>query len=238
MLKHRLVFGLLMTVAFVGLMLVDGWLDGSITSSVLDDKPVQGTLLCILVALLIIPAQFELRTLSAAKNMKIFIPVAVTSSILFATTWYWPQLIAISPAKYLALVLAFTLFALFLYQHFNFGNSGVIANCGANYFAIIYTGLLAAFIPAIRIEFGLWALLMFIFVIKSSDIGAYTAGKLFGKHKFSPKISPAKTWEGMAGAVIFAVVVSMLFAQNFDIMPWPFAVAFQCARLWWNIRRS
>ena len=67
---------------------------------------------------------------------------------------------------------------------------------------------------------------MFVFVIKSSDIGAYTAGRLFGKHKFSPKISPAKTWEGMAGAVILASVVSVLFAQNFDIMPWSFAVVF------------
>ena len=39
-----------------------------------------------------------------------------------------------------------------------------------------------------------WPLLMFIFVIKTADIGAYTFGMLFGKHKFSPKISPGKTW--------------------------------------------
>jgi phosphatidate cytidylyltransferase len=43
-------------------------------------------------------------------------------------------------------------------------------------------------------------------------------GRLFGKHKFSPVLSPKKTWEGMAGAVIFASVVSSIFALTSDIM--------------------
>jgi phosphatidate cytidylyltransferase len=71
---------------------------------------------------------------------------------------------------------------------------------------------------AIRIEFGLWPLLMFVFVVKSADIGAYSFGTLFGKHKFSPNISPGKTWEGMAGAVAAAVIVAIGFARSFDIM--------------------
>ncbi|MCX5635992.1 MAG: phosphatidate cytidylyltransferase, partial [Planctomycetota bacterium] len=74
------------------------------------------------------------------------------------------------------------------------------------------------FVPAIRIKFGLWAILMFIFVVKCADIGAYTIGSVFGKHKFSPKISPGKTWEGMAGAVLFATIVAILFAVVFGIM--------------------
>jgi phosphatidate cytidylyltransferase len=67
---------------------------------------------------------------------------------------------------------------------------------------------------------------MFVFVVKSADIGAYTVGMLFGKHKFSPKISPGKTWEGMAGAVVLAVIVAFFFAAVFDIMVWPLAVVF------------
>jgi phosphatidate cytidylyltransferase len=67
---------------------------------------------------------------------------------------------------------------------------------------------------------------MFIFTIKSSDIGAYTLGRLFGRHKFSPKISPSKTWEGIAGAVIFAAIVAVIFSKCCGIMSWWSAVIF------------
>ena len=101
-----------------------------------------------------------------------------------------------------------------------------MVNCGVNYFSIIYLGLLSAFCIGIRIDFGLWPLLMFVFVVKSSDIGAYTFGKLFGSHKFSPKISPGKTWEGMAGAVAVAIIVAIAFAAACDIMTWWLAAIF------------
>lgn len=43
-----------------------------------------------------------------------------------------------------------------------------------------------------------------------SDIGGYVAGVLFGKHPMAPKISPKKSWEGLAGSVIFGVVGGVL----------------------------
>jgi hypothetical protein len=67
-----------MTLLFTAVVVFDGRLDGSLTS-LAEDKPVQGTILCILVVLLIIPAQFELSKLAAAKNLKIFLPVSVTA---------------------------------------------------------------------------------------------------------------------------------------------------------------
>jgi len=226
MLKHRLLFGTLMTVIFAGLIILDGWLDGSITACQADDKPLQGTLLCILISVLIIPAQFELSRLFAAKNLKLFAPVSIAASILLAACCYWPGLVGVSVAIYLPLVCVFMFLALLLYQYASFGFSGVVANCGANCFSILYLGLFSAFVLAVRIDFGPWPLLMFVFVVKSADIGAYATGTLFGKHKFSPRISPGKTWEGMAGAVVVAVIVAILFAAVFDIMNWLLAVIF------------
>ncbi len=81
-------------------------------------------------------------------------------------------------------------------------------------------------IYAVWDEFGVWPLLMFVFVVKCADIGAYTTGSLFGKHRFSPKISPGKTWEGIAGAVLFAMIIAVLFAVIFGIMVWPLALLF------------
>ena len=226
MLNRRLLFGTLMTVFFTVVVILDGWLDGSLTESAIDDKSVQGTILCILVALLAIPAQLEFSRLAAAKKLKIFTPFSIVASILFATAWYWTQMFEVSLGIYVVFLSVFTVFGLFLYQYFCYGTSSVIANCGVNFFSIIYLGLLSAFVPAVRIDFGLWALLMFVFVVKSSDIGAYTIGKLFGRHKFSPLISPGKTWEGMAGALIFGVIVSVLFNSFIDIIAWWNAVIF------------
>jgi phosphatidate cytidylyltransferase len=110
--------------------------------------------------------------------------------------------------------------ACFLYQHLRYGIPGVLANCSAACFSILYLGLLGAFVPAVCTDFGPRQLLMLIFVVKCSDIGAYTFGSLFGKHKFSPVISPKKTWEGMFGAVIAAVLVAVAFAVFCDIMAW------------------
>jgi len=217
-----------MTIFFTAVVIFDGWLDGSLTASAADDRAVQGTLLCILIALLIIPAQFELSKLAAAKNLRIFTPISIIASILFAGSWYWPQLIEVPPKIYLFFLSTFVLLALLLYQYIRYGTSGVFADCGANYFSIVYLGVLSGFVLAIRVDFGLWPLLMFVFVVKSSDIGAYAIGAPFGRYKFSPKISPAKTWEGMGGAVATAMIVAVLFAVSCDIitMAWWLAAIF------------
>jgi phosphatidate cytidylyltransferase len=220
MLKHRLFFGTLMTALFIAVVILDGWLDGSLTASAADDKAVEGTILCILIAAVIIPGQFELAKLAAAKGLKIFAPVSIIASILFALSWYWPQLLDTSPKIYLPLLAVFSWMALLLYQYIHYGTTAVLANCGANYFSIIYLGLLSAFCIAIRIDFGPWPLLMFVLVVKSADIGAYAIGMLFGRHKFSPKVSPGKTWEGMAGAVAVAMIVAICFGAGCDIMVW------------------
>jgi phosphatidate cytidylyltransferase len=215
-----------MTVFFTGLVILDGWLDGSIAAGRAGNNPVQGTLLCVLISVLILPAQFEMSRLLASKNLKLFVPISVAASILLASCWYLSGLVGVSPELYLVLVCSLMFLALLLCQYVSFGLSGVVANCGANCFSILYLGLFSAFVLAVRIDFGPWPLLMFVFVVKSADIGAYAAGGLLGKHKFSPKISPRKTWEGMAGAVVVAVIVAILFAVAFDIMTWPLAVIF------------
>lgn len=215
-----------MTALFSAVVIVDGWLDGSLTTTPADDKAVQGTAFCAIVALLAIPAQIELSRLAAPKGLKMFLPVSIIASILFATARYWPQFADFPLETYLVFLAASVFLALVLYQYLSCGTSSVLANCGANYFSIVYLGLLSGFCVAIRIEFGLWHLLMFVFVVKSADIGAYAIGKLFGKHRFSPRISPGKTWEGMGGAVAAAVLVAIGFALGCGIMSWLSAIVF------------
>jgi phosphatidate cytidylyltransferase len=45
-----------------------------------------------------------------------------------------------------------------------------------------------------------------------SDVGGYAVGVLFGKHPMVPSISPNKSWEGLAGSLLFGVTATALTA--------------------------
>ncbi len=51
-----------------------------------------------------------------------------------------------------------------------------------------------------------------------ADIFAYVFGRLLGKHKMSPIISPKKTWEGFFGGLIVSVILATIFAYHFEIL--------------------
>ncbi|MEO0413781.1 MAG: phosphatidate cytidylyltransferase [Verrucomicrobiota bacterium] len=54
-------------------------------------------------------------------------------------------------------------------------------------------------------------LLYLVAVTKFTDMGAYLVGSLIGKHKMIPHVSPAKTWQGFGGAILFAGIASFGF---------------------------
>ncbi len=68
---------------------------------------------------------------------------------------------------------------------------------------------------------GSWWLLYVMFLVWGADSGAYMFGRLFGKHKLAPKVSPGKTWEGFAGGLLTSALISLLFGlwAPLDIQP-------------------
>ncbi|MEN6575259.1 MAG: hypothetical protein ABFD90_02865, partial [Phycisphaerales bacterium] len=163
MLKHRLLFGSLMTVVFSGFVLLDGWLDGSITTSTADDRQVQATLLALVVTCVVSLGGLELAGLAAAKGLVVLNPACAIGLILLSTAWYGARLISLPQGTYLPLATALTLATMLWQQHARFGTAGVLANCGISCFSLLYLGLLGSFILGIRIDGGPWEFLVFVF---------------------------------------------------------------------------
>ncbi len=78
---------------------------------------------------------------------------------------------------------------------------------------VAYIGLLGTFLLQMRwLEgpyHGLVPLIMLVATAKGADTGAYTVGRLAGKHKLWPSISPNKTIEGAFGGMAFAVLAAL-----------------------------
>jgi phosphatidate cytidylyltransferase len=94
------------------------------------------------------------------------------------------------------------------------------ADLGITLAGALYTGGLLGYAPllaALANRAGAagafhW-LLMVLLGTAACDTGAYFVGSLFGKRKLIPHISPGKTWEGLAGGVLGAVVAALALSS-------------------------
>lgn len=78
-------------------------------------------------------------------------------------------------------------------------------------FGVIYVGLALSTVASTRVlAGGEWLVLFLALVTWASDIGAYYAGTLWGKHLLAPTISPKKTVEGLLGGIGLAVAAALL----------------------------
>jgi len=99
---------------------------------------------------------------------------------------------------------------------------GLIA--GAAFFVTIVTrlprlgwGLIYVGIPALALLFlrelpnGLLVAFWALAIVWATDIGAYFAGRSIGGPKLMPRVSPSKTWAGLIGGMVAALVCGLIF---------------------------
>lgn len=67
---------------------------------------------------------------------------------------------------------------------------------------------------------GVNFLLSVLCLVWAADIGAYAAGRAFGRHKLAPSISPGKSWEGVAGGMASVLLLATLWVLAID-RRWP-----------------
>ncbi len=111
-----------------------------------------------------------------------------------------------------SLVLFLVTIGIFLRQFPQKDNPHPLRTIGGTLFGLLYIGLLWNFLTKLLLFGrppdpegiywpGRWLLLYAVFAAKFTDIGAYLVGCSCGRHKLMPRISPAKSWEGVFGGI-------------------------------------
>lgn len=161
------------------------------------------------VALIAVTAMFEYTTFVRIKGE----PPSVILLSVVSFAWVFLSYVY---ADWVWLVVLFNFFFLCNFRRME----GSIYRIATGGFAIFYILIPVGMVINLLYPEGigskgnvLWVIYL-ILVTKITDIGAYFVGKLMGKHKLAPSISPGKTWEGAIFGVIVAVLSSYLFIPH------------------------
>lgn len=122
---------------------------------------------------------------------------------------------------YVALGAAVLLTGAIIVLSLEFGDHPILSALG-----VFYAGLPAIALIWIRSDptMGFMAVLLLILVVGATDTAAMVTGKSAGGPKLAPRLSPNKTWSGLAGGVLAAAATAALFALVAELPVAPLAL--------------
>ena len=93
-------------------------------------------------------------------------------------------------------------------------------------FALSHTAMLLAADESVAGPAGGAGLLLFLVALTQfNDVAQFTWGKLFGRHKIVPKVSPKKTWEGFLGGLASTILGAAIAGPYLTPLPFYYAAA-------------
>jgi phosphatidate cytidylyltransferase len=151
-------------------------------------------------ALVALLAAWEFRTFASAGGCPIPIWWTVSSILLFFLAAFFRPMDTLT-------VLAFSTLVLFAVAAFSSSLEHVLWRTSAGALMLVYIAYPLMLLPQIFNEENGVALLLFLFLcVWTGDIAALYIGKHFGRHKFAPRLSPNKTWEGAIASILASCI--------------------------------
>ena len=132
----------------------------------------------------------------------------------------FPALAPLRPWQIVLAVFTAVVLAAFLAEMATYRQpGGSVVRIALTIWIVAYLGLLPSFLAQLRWSaMGAACLALTIFVPKSCDIGAYFTGRMLGRHRMAPVLSPKKTWEGLAGGLVLAAGVAFGINRNWPVL--------------------
>jgi len=159
---------------------------------------------------------WELSTALREKNWYVPRVPAVVGSVLIMPATYFggPSLQWLASLAIVAALIAWrTVHLLFERRKANFQTlQRTVRDFGAAAFLVIYLPLTLSFAMLLlrRDDGQLWVV-AFVTTVALIDSAGYLFGRVFGKNKLAPDVSPKKTWEGLAASIIFGTTSAVIF---------------------------
>ena len=162
-------------------------------------------LFVLVIAAAVVVGVWELvRAISAAEARPPLVPLLVGGAGTMFLAWF-------SGAEALTVGLVLTVIAVLLWRLAD-GPVGFQRDVTAAALVAAYVPFLAGFAVLLLLPSdGSMRVVAFIATVVCSDVGGYVFGVLFGKHPMAPTVSPKKSWEGMAGSLIFCAIGGVCF---------------------------
>ena len=155
-------------------------------------------------------AGYEFCRLMRRGNHRPWYPLLLITIALFFIDARFPQL-GVVPVGLTWLVMASLVWQLFQARAASPTSDWALTMAGGLYVG----GLLAHFVRLRGLpgNDGLAWLALALLVTWSSDSGAYFVGRAWGRRKLCPRLSPGKTWEGIAGGLVAGVLAGLLVGR-------------------------
>ncbi|MFC4764513.1 phosphatidate cytidylyltransferase [Dyella koreensis] len=176
------------------------------------------TVFALIVTIAFLAALWEWTRLSGIKDSSVRLALLAVAAVIFALLWWtrdsvlWPLLLGVGVAWWIAVCQWL--------RHFAFGAAPTRENrlfkLGAGALVIV-----PAWVAALTLHqgtpYGHWWTFLALGIVWAADIGAYFSGRMFGKRKLAPTISPGKTWAGVYGAFVGGALVAGVGGSLLDV---------------------
>lgn len=204
--KKRIIFGIVMIALLSGLLYLD-WRLGRSHANLGVGLP-----LAALFVPMVAMAFAEVGRFCAGAGLRVLPVSGLAGTMLLATLPYTWQFAGRGDlhAAGLAVLLGLIVMGVFAEQMIRSRIADAVAQIAATLLAVLYLGVGGLLILQLRATYEVGGLVLFLAAVKCTDIGAYFTGSFLGRHKMIPWLSPGKSWEGLAGGVVTAALVSAL----------------------------
>jgi phosphatidate cytidylyltransferase len=199
--KQRIITGVIGAIVFISMVILGGWF------------------FSIFISIVASVAMIELLKMKKIAPLSLMGIVSLGSMwlLLVPTSWF-DQVIPITYTKvetFIFVILVLLMFTVLTKNSFTFDEVGFVI------LSSVYVGFGFHFLIVTRdiADVGMYLVFFVLFLIWTTDSGAYFAGRAFGKHKLWPDISPKKTIEGSIGGIVAALIVGSIFYMVVPIFP-------------------